>query len=178
MLFRIGMSYLPSREDVEDAMQNTWMKSFEKKDKFKNQSKFTTWICRIMINECLMQIRKSKRLKVLYKEGNFNSSFLDDPAHRMTKQQVILWMEEAVQKLPPVYRSVYMIREIEGMTVEESANILNVSVENVKVRLHRAKKILKQELISRVPVSELFEYHRRYCDKLTARILTRLHDHL
>lgn len=174
ILFRIGMSYMSSAQDAEDAMQNAWLKAFENLHTFRGNARFSTWLCRIMINECLMALRRNKKISSL--DMNMPEKLYEnsDPADKMTREQALGWLEESLMELPPEYRSVYIMREIEGLSADNAAEILNLSPENIRVRLHRAKKMLKEKILLRVPAKELFEYRLNRCDRLTASVMKKI----
>lgn len=176
ILFRIGMSYLSSPEDAEDAMQNAWLKAFENLGAFRGTARFSTWLCRIMINECLMALRKNKKTYSFDMNAPDKLYNNDDPADKMTREQALGWLEESLLELPPEYRSVYIMREIEGLSVDNAAEILELTPENIRVRLHRAKKMLKEKILLRVPARELLEYRLNRCDRFTESVMKKIRE--
>lgn len=180
-LFRAVRSYLDRQEDVEDAMQETYLKAYAKLDQFKGDAAFSTWLVRIGINESLQKLRKSRTLRVhtnpdvrmeqlqqLPDNGQMN------PEQRTIQGESKRLMEQAIDKLPEAYRAVYMLREVEGMNVAEVAHCLDISEANVKVRLHRAKSMLKESIWGAHAGAPAFEFGNSHCDHIVAAVMARI----
>lgn len=181
-LYRTLRSYFTDKEEVEDIMQEVWLKVWKKLGQFRQKSAFPTWLIRIGINEALMQIRKRK------KYGNSSAiknscpqqfAVLTDPARmnpekNIIRQETRRLLEKAVDRLPEKYRLVYILREIEGMDTAETANCLRISESNVKVRLHRARSNLKGILYELTGDTEAFEFGNSRCDRLVEQIMKRI----
>lgn len=178
-LFRVGMGYLKSRMDVEDAMQDAYLKAFLKLATFDGRSSFGTWLTRIMINESLMRLRKAGKRETESLDSlsfdRFESGFASDVAGReIDGEEIRALLEAAIAKLPSDYRIVYLLREAQSLSTAEAAACLDISEQNVKVRLHRAREALKSILMDAVKEQDLFAYPARYCDPLTAEVMRRL----
>ncbi len=173
-IFRVGISYLKDTHDVEDAMQNTYMKVYEKLDTFKAEAQFSTWITRIMINECLMILRKKEKMKM--KENVTIDQFANEdlPLKKVLNEEIRLVLENAIVTLPEKYKSVYVFREIKELSTKETADLLSLSVFNVKVRLFRAKAMLKNKMSVYVEKNELFEFYATRCNRLTQEVMYKL----
>lgn len=188
LLFRVGMAYLHDHAQVEDAMQNTYMKAFLHLLKFERGSAFSTWITRIMINECLMMLRHRRSRPEASLELLTNTdagelataadgpSELDEPHGRTAERQINLkemkgLLENAVATLPRKYRAIYVMREIQQLSTAEVAAALGVSTGSVKVDLHRARDRLKTELLKSAAGAELFTYPAQYCDPMTRSVM-------
>jgi len=174
-LYRIGMAYLRQHAQTEDAMQNAYLKAFQNLSQFQGHSSFATWLTRIMINECLMMLRVQKRRHVeSIDDDHFNShheSFATPSVDPLQDQEMKAMFEQALAALSRMHRAVYLLREMQHLSTAETAESLGISVENVKVCLHRAREGLKAELLKSAAVVELFSYPAVYCDPMTARVL-------
>lgn len=186
MLYRVGMAYLRNHAQVEDAMQNAYVKAFLHLERFERGAAFSTWITRIMINECLMMMRHQKsrpeapfEIVTPEAEAGVHSAAPRGPqaeADRPASEQINLkemkaLLEKAIATLPRKYRAVYMLREVQQLSTAEVAATLGVSTGSVKVDLHRARERLKAELMKSAAGAELFAYPACFCDPMTARVL-------
>ena len=180
-LYRAVRSYLDRREDVEDAMQDTYIKAYSKLDQFKGDAAFSTWLVRIGINEALQRLRKSRTMHV-HSDPDVRMEQLQqlpDNGQMNPEQSTIQGenrrlMEQAIDKLPEPYRAVYMLREVEGMNVAEVSQCLEITEANVKVRLHRAKAQLKESIWGAHAGAAAFEFGNSHCDKLVEAVMARI----
>lgn len=171
-LYRIGISYLRDHGDAEDAMQNAYVKAFLNLRKFNRASSFGTWLTRIMINECLMIRRRPRREAAMSDEVEQNgTATLPASAAELQAKEMKLILEQAIRRLPQRYRVVYVLREVQQLSTEETAQALGLSTQNVKVTLHRARERLKTELLQSAAGTELFAYAARWCDPMTTRVM-------
>lgn len=176
LLYRTGMSYLDNHSEVEDTMQVTYLKAFENIRGFSHQSSFRTWIVRIMINECLMLLRrKKKRIELIFEDfdslialGIADTTSIES---RVENNELKNLLAKMILKIPQNYSIVFMLREIDGMATKEVANALGISEENVKVRFYRGKKMLKELLLSQAP-EEVFSYNKKHCSALTNKVMS------
>lgn len=179
LLYRIGMSYLNNHMEVEDLMQVTYLKAYESLGKFNHQSSISTWITRIMINECLMNLRKKKTsLEVTSGDSYaFNAFEVSDGSSlesTLNNEEIKATLEKILLKLPEEYRTIFILREVQKLSTREAAEAVGISEENVNVRLYRAKKMLQKLILSNVDGSDIFSYHKRYCHILTAKVMARI----
>jgi RNA polymerase sigma-70 factor (ECF subfamily) len=173
-LFRVGIAYLRNHEQAEDAMQNAYLKAFLNLSHFHRASSFSTWITRIMINECLMTLRRRRRAA---EESLETAPEPNDPtasygAAGLNLKEMKMLLEATIAKLPRKFRAVYMLREVQLLTTAETSAALGLSPENVKVTLHRARERLKADLLNSAAGVELFPYLAPFCDPLTARVMS------
>lgn len=173
LLFRVGLSYLRQREPTEDAMQNAYLKAFLHLRGFRRGAAFSTWLTRIMINECLMVLRRTRtfREEPLLEETIPQETAGPQGAAKMNLKDMKLLLEKAVGALPRNLRTVYMLREVQQMTTAETAESMGISTGSVKVLLHRAREKLKTALLNSAAGLELFDYRAEYCDPMTARVM-------
>jgi RNA polymerase sigma factor (sigma-70 family) len=173
-LFRVGLSYLKDEKDVEDAMQSTYLKAFYTLSSFHHGSKYSTWLIRIMINECLHLLRR----QVQYKAVDISAELPElvvtyqSGEEELIRKEMKLLLETSILTLPPKYRAVYILREVEELSTIETAETLNISESNVKIRLHRAKEMLRNELIRRSGEVEVFTYGSIRCNLLVERVMS------
>jgi RNA polymerase sigma-70 factor (ECF subfamily) len=179
-LYRIQRSYISDEEALKDTLQQTYIKAFENLNSFRGESQFSTWITRIAINEALKYLNKKKRyskLQLLHennlkKEDSQNQPLSPEEAAIQNDYKQLL--EEVIDTLPPKYRSVYIMREIEDMDTKETANCLNISESNVKVRLHRCKHLIQDALNLKLNETEIFDFMGKRCDMLVYRVIMQI----
>lgn len=175
-LYRVGWSYLRDHALIEEMMQNAYIKAFRSLGKFQRSARFGTWLTRIMINECLMALRqrKSRKEDTLEPSAIERSSPLDTAptaSERLKSSEMKTLLERAVALLPPIYRSIFVLRELEHLSNAEAAACLRISSVSAKVRLHRAKNLVKENLLAESATAELFAYQAPLCNAMTARVM-------
>lgn len=152
--YRVAMGITANHEDAEEAMQQTFLKVHQHVAEFNRASKFSTWMTRIAINEAL-QIRRRRRPSVSLDElqdaheGQMPRELRDwhdDPARIYDKKQIREIVEAAIQSLPAIYREAFVLRDVEGLTSEESAAALSIGVSALKTRLLRARLMMREAL--------------------------------
>lgn len=173
-LFRVGFSYLRQHEQAEDAMQNTYLKAFVHLGNFQRTASFSTWLTRIMINECLMMLRRrrSAREEALLEDAKVQDTTAPQGAARLSLKEMKVLLGNTISALPRNLRAVYVPREVQHLTTDEAAACLGVSPGSIKVTLHRARERLKSALLESAAGMELFPYRAEFCDPLTARVMT------
>lgn len=184
-LFRTAWSILKNREDAEDVVQSAYLRGFRAIADFAGGSSLTTWLTRIVINESLCRLRASKR-KRAHLEGN-SVIFVEDYREKLMRgstrhsspeafvagAQIRQMLEEAIASLPPTFRMVFILRDIEGLSVAEVAETLDISPPTVKSRHHRARRRLQIELGPelRNALIGTFPFAGADCKELTDRVL-------
>ncbi|MEX2362141.1 MAG: RNA polymerase sigma factor [Balneolaceae bacterium] len=180
-LFRVLRGYLKNEEEVQDVMQDTYLRAYEKLYQFKHESKFSTWLIRIGINEALTRIKSKDKEKLRVDEGSdihaYETSELSEqafvnPERKMIRKEAIQILEQSIDQLNTKYRSVYIMREVEELNIKEIAEALDLSEANVKVRIHRAKAMIKEELYQLSKSEDLFEFGFNKCDNLVERVMS------
>lgn len=169
-LFRIGMAYLKDEDDVQDAMQSAYLKAYEKLPSFRSESKFSTWLIRILINECLLLIRKNERQEAQENHDHLETYELDGAQTLITTEMKEI-LERAILTLPEKYRAVYMFRALNEYSTHDTAEYLGLTTENVKVRFHRAKQLLKDEILKQVDTVEAFTFLGKRCERMTQTVM-------
>lgn len=174
-LFRVGMAYLRNHERTEDAMQNAYLKAYVHLRSFTGSAAFSTWITRIMINECLMVIRKQNSVQEKMLSEELQASFPTHHDHHgrrdLSLKEMKTLLENTINELPLKYRTLYILREVQQLSTAETAESLGLSVSNVKVALHRARELLKERLLKSTLGLELFPYPAIYCTGMTTRVM-------
>jgi RNA polymerase sigma factor (sigma-70 family) len=181
-LYRVGMAYLRNHAQAEDAMQNAYLKAFLNLERFRGNAAFATWLTRIMINECLMMLRARKNfvMENIDEDGGrmAHEAFAAPASDPLHDQDLKAVLEAAIQTLPRAHRAVYLLREVQQLSTAETAACLEISPENVKVTLHRAREGLKTQLMKSAAGIELFDYPATYCDPMTAKVMARIYSAL
>ena len=176
-LYRIGMSIINDDAEVEDVMQVTYIKAYENLEKFEGRSGFPTWLTRILINESLLRLKKRGRSINLNEDAaeremyQHHSIELQTPVTKMLNSELKSALEDAIRRLPEKYRTVFIMREIEDMNVAETQACLDISEVNVKVRLNRAKALLKESLSEFYKKDNILHFHLSRCDRMVERVM-------
>lgn len=178
-LYRVIRGYLQEEQDVEDAMQDTYLKAYEKLYQFQGKSGFSTWLIRIGINEALLRIRTLKKQSLsAYKTDDYPENIIQlpdskhiNPESQIIHQETRQLLEHAIDQLPEKYKVVYILKEVEGMENDAIASCLELSDSNVKVRLHRAKTILKETLYKISSTADIFEFGNSRCDRIVNYVM-------
>lgn len=181
-LYKIGRSYDYDHEDTQDLMQDTFVDAYKSLPQFEGRSNFKTWIIRIMMNNCYRKREKSSFKNEVMK-GNINeqakpafNSANNDLNKMIHNNELGKVIERALGKIPEDYRMVFSLREMNGLNVAETADLLNISESNVKVRLNRAKAMLRNEIQKEYGAEELFEFNLVYCDAMVNRVMKKINE--
>ena len=175
-LYKVGRADNYNHEDTQDLMQDSFVDAYKNLAQFENRSSFKTWIIRIMMNNCYQKREKfsfKNETSQLIHENDlpmFTKSNTDTNAaiHQREIAQII---ETALAKIPENYRVVFSLREINELSVVETAYLLGISPTNVKVRLNRAKSMLRDEIEKSYSAKEMFEFNAIYCNAITTRVM-------
>jgi RNA polymerase sigma-70 factor (ECF subfamily) len=156
-VYVMALSLLQNEADAEDAAQEAFLKAFRNLASFRGEAKFGTWLVSITLNEARSRIRRKKTVKMesleesVGEQGHVSPALLRDwreiPSQALERQEVRLLLQEAIAGLPLIYREVFLLRDIEELSVNESAESLGISIASVKVRLHRARMMLQKKLV-------------------------------
>jgi RNA polymerase sigma-70 factor, ECF subfamily len=155
-IFRLGMNITQNREDAEDVMQDAFLKSYQNLDRFQGDSRFYTWLVRIAVNEALMKLRKRRPNQVSLDEpltdDGVDSVFREiedwgpSPEKRFAQTELNEILNSVIAELDPIFRVAFLLRDVEGLSTEETGQILGISPAAVKSRLLRARLKLRQKL--------------------------------
>jgi RNA polymerase sigma-70 factor (ECF subfamily) len=183
-LFRTAWSILKSRSEAEDAVQAAYLSAFANIGGFEGRSSLSTWLTRIVVNEALGRRRSEERRRrhleeegvaVLdtYREALMRGSEADAPDVGIAREQIRKLLEQAIAELPDAFRTVFVLREVEGLSSEETAAVLDVPVATVKTRLFRGRQRLQRKLAPELSatLSGTFPFAGVDCAGLTRRVL-------
>ena len=183
-LYRVARAILRNDGEAEDVMQDAYVRAYEHLDQFAGRAKFSTWLTRIAVHEALARQRRGKRYQELepMSEGDAGdpmdgfASMTLSPEEQASNSQIRSLLEEAVEELPDAYRTVFMLRDVEEMSTTDTANVLEITEENVKVRLHRARALLRKSLYARAGMErkEAFNFHAVRCDRVVKNVFERI----
>ncbi len=157
-IYNLAYRIMGNKEDASDVLQETFLQAFKKLSGFKGKAKFSTWLYRIAVNICLMKKRKGKRMETVSldipiftkKEDEIKRELRDDwsdsPLATLENEEVKETLSQAIDSLPEEYRTVFLLRGLNGLSNEEVANVMKISLPAVKSRLHRARLFLRDKL--------------------------------
>lgn len=171
-LYRIGMSVLGDETEAEDAMQATYISAYEHLAQFERRAAFATWLTRIMLNKCFEQKRKAQLSEVNFEQPD-NFANMKTPANVLMNKELGSVLEGAIAQLPEKYRLVFVLREIEELSVRETSEALNIEEPNVKVRLNRAKTMLRDNLAGYMK-DHVYGFHLTKCDRIVTQVMSHL----
>jgi RNA polymerase sigma-70 factor, ECF subfamily len=185
-LFRVARSILRDDAEAEDVVQETYVRAITGLEYFRGDASFGTWITRIAMNEALGRLRR-RRPTVDWESYGKNrmpaeiinfplSAASSDPERTMAQREIRAVLEHAIDELPDAFRAVFVARVVEGMSVEETADLFGLRAETVKTRLHRARNLLRDALDKRLgpALTSTFPFDGRRCGRLTEIVVRRL----
>jgi RNA polymerase sigma-70 factor (ECF subfamily) len=167
-------------------MQDAYVRAYEHLDQFAGKAKFSTWLTRIAVHEALARQHRGNRYQELEppseREGDRMDRFASltpDPEQQASNSEIRRLLEEAVEKLPDAYRTIFMLRDEEDMSTTDAAEVLEITEDNVKVRLHRARALLRKSLYARAGMErkEAFNFHAVRCDRVVKNVFERIQKH-
>jgi len=185
-LYRLARGILRNDNEAEDVVQETYVRALTHLAEFRGESSLSTWLSRIAMNEALGRLRRQRPGVELSSlpSGTLEAQIIqfpllsatDDPERTMAQREIQHVVEGAIDELPEPFRMVFITRVVEGMNVEETADILGLKPETVKTRLHRARTMLRDNVERKIGpvVMEAFPFAGRRCDRLTEAVLKRL----
>ena len=183
-IYRAIRSILRDDSESEDVMQETYVRAYEHLAQFEGRARFSTWLTRIAVNEAIKRSIARGRLDPLEldkaeREDHMTPAFQQPtttPESNASQSELTSILERAVMALPDGYRSVVMLRDIEDMSTAEAAEALSLTEANVKVRLHRAHELLRDELLSmtRSASPQAFGFHASRCDRVVSAVMARI----
>ena len=183
-LFRVTRSVLRDGDAAQDAVQETYLRVFTRLDTYQPSGKFGAWITRVAFNEALMMRRRIHSDTVSFDEAGDDAVVAEEAAASeapsadqfLEAAHARALLEHAIDTLPENFRTVFMLRAVEGMDVRETAECLGVNATTVRTRLFRAQRLLRVELSRRLQgeSSEIFDFGAERCDRVVAYVLARL----
>jgi RNA polymerase sigma-70 factor (ECF subfamily) len=182
-LYRAARAILGDDGEAEDVVQDAYVRAFTHLNQFVGQAKFSTWLTKIAVHEALARVRRRNRFVEIdstpESEGDSMSiptSKTRDPEQQALARELNAVLEAAVDALPEIYRSVFMLRDVEEMSTAETAECLDISEDAVKTRLHRARALLREELYARIGIAtaESFQFAGPRCDRVVSAVFDRI----
>lgn len=175
-LYKVGRSYNYNHEDTQDLMQETFIDAYKALSQFEGRSSFKTWLIRIMLNNCY---RKKQKLSFKNESGDEPEEssepmfihITNDTSKIVQNDELKKVIENALFKIPLEYRMVFSLREINGLSVAETAEAMKITESNVKVRLNRSKHMLRNQIEEVYSVGELFDFNLIYCDAIVEYVM-------
>ena len=179
LFYKTARGILSKEEDIEDVMQEAYIRGFEKLHQFRKEARFSTWLGRILINCALQHLNKMNKKHYVSIDALKNEdleSLKDETSITDNTQDVSenlkKALESAISHLPSKYRVVFILREIELISVADTAAMLDISEDNVKIRLHRAKNLLKDMLKTQASALDIFALHASRCALIAERVMS------
>jgi RNA polymerase sigma-70 factor, ECF subfamily len=182
-IYRIALTILRNDAEAEDVMQEAYVRAYQHLGEFAGEAKFSTWLTKIAVHEALARVRKQAQRGGPQSASDESPDIMDkvksaerDPEAQTYDRELKMVLERAIDALPDTYRSVFVLRIVEGLHVEDTAEALGIGVETVKTRLHRARAMLRKELERRagIIVPEIFPFHLSRCDRVVEGVLRRI----
>jgi len=184
-LYRIARGIMRNDTEAEDAVQEAYINAFTHLATFRGDSSLSTWLSRIVMNEALGRLRTRRPMAEFVEVETpsqaaeiiqFPNTVRTDPERTMAQRELLRLVERVTDELPDVYRTVFVTRVIEGMSVEDTAELLGIRTETVKTRLHRARKLVREHLDREIgPVMlDAFPFAGKRCERLTENVMQRL----
>jgi RNA polymerase sigma-70 factor (ECF subfamily) len=177
-VYRAIRGILRDEDDVEDAMQQAWLQAYLHLGEFAGAARFSTWMTRIAANEALGRLRRRARLEPAGGEeaDGVMDANVEDPEVRAAAREATTLLESAVDRLAPGYRAVFMLRDVENLSTAETATALGLGEEAVKVRLHRARAMLRKTLTDAVDeaAADAFPFLAPRCNRIVNAVMSRI----
>jgi RNA polymerase sigma-70 factor (ECF subfamily) len=183
-MYRAARAVVNDEAEVEDIMQQAYFNAFTHLHQFEDRARFSTWMTRIVLNEAFARRKKRLHTDALTERhfGEDDGTMMEattpqpDPERQAYAQELRRLLEDAVHSLPETYRTVFMLRDIEGLSTSETGEGLGLGEEAVKTRLHRARAMIRRSVTSRIGdvARQSFQFHAPRCDRVVARVLDRI----
>lgn len=189
-LYRIARSIVRDDSEAEDVVQSAYLRAFAALGDFRQQSSLATWLTRIVLNEALQHVRRRDDIPAPFDDATtserlrgadiisfpLSASIAPDPERVMAQKQLCRLVEAAIDNLPDDFRTVLVARTLEGLSIEETAQLLSLRPETVRTRLHRARQLLKAELAGHIGtlLGDVFPFDGSRCDRMTNAVIVKL----
>jgi len=186
-LYRIARGILRNEAEAEDAVQEAYVKAYQKLEQYNGRGTFSAWLARIAVNESLGRLRRAAAVRNTIsldnpaqgEEANVMAEFTSSgpsPEQSAARSEFRRLLEAAIDTLPEVYRVVFILRSFEEMSVAETADCLQIEPATVKTRYHRGRKLMQQQLagLGYATADEAFPFAGERCDRIVAGVFQRL----
>jgi len=181
VLYKLARCYGFNHQDAEDIMQETHVSAYTNLKNFQHKASYKTWVSKILIHKCVYKLSYG-----YFKNEHPSTNEMNDQAKpvfnqsRMGTEKIILnkelskVLEKSLEEIPLTYRTVFILREVEGFSTNETAELMNSSPVNVKVRLNRAKTLLQKKLEGFYSSTDIYEFNAIFCDALVKRVISQI----
>lgn len=181
-LYKLARCYGFNHQDAQDLMQEAYIAAYMNLGKFENRSSFKTWISKILVHKCIYKASYGAAKHEIPDTDSITENthpMLMQTENNQTETEVISRefsrvLEHSLEQMPLIYRSVFVLREMEGFNVAETADILNITPINVKVRLNRARAILQKKMEQFYSAAEIYEFNLIYCDAIVRNVFEKI----
>ncbi|HWI37231.1 MAG TPA: RNA polymerase sigma factor [Burkholderiales bacterium] len=184
-MFRTARAILKDDAEAEDALQEAYMQAYRSLGGFRADARFSTWLARIVVNESLMRLRKSARRAAIVpiqaatavdEVEQVSDDAMEKPESSAARAEMRRLLEAQIDLLPDVYRTVFMLRAVEEMSVEETAAVLGIPEATVRTRFFRARSMLREALAQKIDLAceDAFSFAGARCDRIVANVLARI----
>ena len=186
-LFRVARAILKDDADAEDALQDAYLDAYRHMSDFRGDSQLSTWLTRIVVNQSLMRLRRQKRERVVVpfeggehrqqrEEVEVADEKAESPSQAAMRAEVRRLLEQRIDQLPVAFRTVFVMREVEDMSVDETAACLGIPEATVRTRLFRARALLRESLVRDMDAAtaDVFGFAGARCDRIVATVLSRI----
>ena len=188
-LYRLARATLRNHAEAEDALQEAYLSAYRSIGQFRGEAALSTWLSRLVLNECLGRLRRKGRrdnvvpivsstdgVDVAAEVEAMSTSPADSPDQRFARSEMRALLERKIDALPDVFRTVFVLRCVEEMSVDETARCLDIPEATVRSRQFRARSMLRESLAQEIDVAEsdVFEFGGLHCDRIVAQVLSRL----
>jgi RNA polymerase sigma factor (sigma-70 family) len=188
-LFRVARAILKDDADAEDALQDAYLDAYRHMSDFRGDAQLSTWLTRIVVNQALMRLRRQKRERIVVpfdrgehrkelEEMDVPDEKAEPPSRAAMRAEVRRMLEQRIDQLPVAFRTVFVMREVEDMSVEETAECLRIPPATVRTRLFRARALLREALTRDIDSAtvEVFGFAGARCDRIVATVLSRIRE--
>ncbi len=173
-LYRMGMAIINDDKAVEDVMQTAYLNAYLHLADFQKKSSFGTWLTRICINESLLFAKKRKTQRQALIDNPEITYHHETPLNGLMNKELKTILEKSIADLPEKYRLVFVMREVEEISTSETMEVLSLSESNVKVRLNRAKEMLRSDLGKHYKSSQIYDFHLSRCDRVVNFVMNQI----
>jgi RNA polymerase sigma-70 factor, ECF subfamily len=185
MMFRTARAILRDDAEAEDALQEAYLQAYRSLASFRSDARFSTWLARIVVNEALMRLRKTARRAAIVpiqsatpaeEMAEIADDDMQKPEMGAARGEMRRLLEAQIDSLPEAYRTVFMLRAVEELSVEETAAVLQIPAPTVRTRFFRARSLLREGLAQKIDVAceDAFSFDGARCDRIVASVLSRL----
>jgi RNA polymerase sigma-70 factor (ECF subfamily) len=185
-LFRVARAILKDDAEAEDALQDAYLDAYKHMGDFRGDAQLSTWLTRIVVNQSLMRLRRQRRQRVVVpfeqdgdrEEVEVADEKAEPPSSAALRAEVRRLLEQRIDQLPVAFRTVFVMREVEDMTVEETAQSLGIPPATVRTRLFRARALLRTALARDIDTAtvDVFGFAGARCDRIVAAVLARINE--